>query len=193
MTEQEARELLSPYVDGLLDAERVKELEAVIAGSPGLQAECRKLQEENELLTEVLSPLRPSRSARLRVTEAMMEAVGDVHRHAQHVADTLPERGWRHFRLAVAFVALAAAVVLVQFKPMPPPADGSYWFAGVTLGLFLLGIVFMIAGRALAHVEARVLAMMGKRDVEPTNLEILLLEVFGFLCAATATVMFFWR
>src|SRR6266550_4460300 len=95
MTIDEARTLLSPYVDGVLDAGPARELETVLAASPDLQNEFKQLKEENALLKEALAPLRPSKSSRMRLSDAML----DVHRKASDVAEALPERGWRIFRL----------------------------------------------------------------------------------------------
>src|SRR4051812_41845366 len=95
MTEDEARQLLPMYVDGLLKPDQAREVEAAISTAPKLQAEFKTLKAEanevNALLNEALAPLRPSRSARMRVTDAMV----DVHRRAEHVANTMPEKGWR--------------------------------------------------------------------------------------------------
>src|SRR5258706_10779219 len=117
MTEDEARELLPMYVDGLLKPDDAREVEAVMANAPTLQSEFRRLKDENAevkaLLNEALAPLRPSRSARMRLADAMV----DVHRRAEHVANTLPEKGWRIFRYCFALVALLAALAAQRWFP----------------------------------------------------------------------------
>lgn len=191
MTDDEARSLLPAYADGLLAPEQAREVEAALAASPQLQAELGKINEENALLTEALAPLRPTRSARMRVAEAMQLAAQDMHRHAQHVADTLPERGWRVFRLSFALVALAVAALLGHFRPLPPFIQGeTYVLYYVTLGLFSIGILFLVVGNLLAHLEARAIGMVSQRELEPTRLEVLVLEVFGILSIVTAGVMY---
>src|SRR4051812_30626985 len=120
MTEDEARDLLPMYVDGLLRPEQAREVEAVLAKAPALQTEYKRLKEENlevqNMLNEALAPLRPSRSARMRLSDAML----DVHRRAEHVANTMPERGWRIFRFGLLVVTLLAAAVALKWFPRAP-------------------------------------------------------------------------
>ena len=191
MTEDEARTLLPAYADGLLAPKQTGEVEAALAASPRLQAELRKIREENALLTEALAPLRPTRSGRMRVAEAMQLAAQDMHRRAQEVAEMLPERGWRIFRLSFALVALGVAGLLGHFRPPPPFIEGeTYVLYYVTLGLFAVGMIFLVVGNPLAHLEARIIGMMSQREVEPTRLEVLTLEVFGILSVVAAGIMY---
>jgi len=194
MTEEEASQLLRLHVDGLLHPDQAREVDAALSASPELQAEFRNLKEENELLTEALAPLRPSRSARLRVVEAMQLAATDMHRRARHVADALPERGWRIFRLCFAVLALFVAAMLGHFHPLPPfLPDETRIGCYVTLGLFAIGIILLVAGDFLAQLETRFLSLVLQREVEPTRLEVLTLEVFGILSLLAAGIMYLWR
>ncbi|MGD0092335.1 MAG: hypothetical protein ABSE73_20660 [Planctomycetota bacterium] len=194
MTEEEARKLLKLHVDGLLRPDKARQVETVLAASPNLQAEFRKLKEENELLAEALAPLRPTRSARMRVVEAMQLAAGDVHRRVQHVADTLPERGWRIFRLGFASGAVLSAALLGHFHPppllLPDEARLAYY---VSLGLFAIGIILLVAGKPLAQLEARLVSMVSQRTLDPTRLETLMLEVFGILSILAAGILYLWQ
>src|SRR5208283_328983 len=73
MTFEEARELLVLYGSGRLTPAQTAEFEALLAKSPELQKELRMIKEEDELLSLALSPLRPSQSSRLRLSEAMAD------------------------------------------------------------------------------------------------------------------------
>lgn len=191
MTEEEARKLLRLHVDGLLQPNKAREVDAVLAASPSLQAEHRKLREENELLTEALAPLRPSQSARLRVVDAMLLAATDMHRKARHVADTMPEPGWRIFRLCFAGLALVVATLLGRFHHIAPFLPDEIRVAYfVALGLFAIGIILLVAAEPLARVEARFLSLLYQRDVEPSRLEVLVLEVFGILSLLAAGALY---
>ena len=206
MTEDEAQKLLDLYADGLLEAEQAREVEAVLAESPQLQSEFRAIEEKSmvlplpkgdsgvlseDLLTEALAPLRPSRSARMKLSDAMVE----VHRHAEHVANTLPEEGWRMFRLLFSFAALAVAVTLTQFFPVQHRSENSVLFQYVTVGIFGIGMLLVLGGRVLAKAEYAVLGAVQHREVKASRLEVLLLEVFGILSVLTSAILYayqFW-
>lgn len=194
MTEDEARQLLPMYVDGLLKPEQAREIETVLAKAPMLQSECKRLRAEaaevNALLNEALAPLRPSRSARMKLTDAMV----DVHRRAEHVANTLPERGWRIFRYSFTVAALLAALAIHKIFPRTAMLrDEGIVLAYVTLGVFMIGIIFLLCGRVLGELEARLIGMISSRDIEPTRLEILTLEVFGILSIIASGALYFYQ
>lgn len=194
MTEEEARKLLPQHADGLLPPEQAGEVEAALAASPQLQTEYRKLKEENELLTEALAPLRPSHSARLRAVEAMQLVATDMHRRAQHVAETLPARGWLIFRLGFAIVALLLATGWSRMHPATAlMADEVRLGHYVLLGLFAIGITLVVAGNILAQIEAYLMSLLSPREVKPSRLEILTLEVFGILSVLAAGIMALWK
>ncbi len=108
MTLEEARALLGPYADGMLDSDRAGELEAVLAKAPELQAEFKLLKEENALLTEALQPLKPSQSTRMRLSEAMV----DVHRRAEEVDRALSDKKQQISRLLVALIVLGVFFII---------------------------------------------------------------------------------
>ncbi|MCY3023307.1 MAG: hypothetical protein NTW87_30380 [Planctomycetota bacterium] len=194
MTDEQARKLLGPYADGLLGIQEAREVEATVAASPQLQAELKKIQEENALLTEALAPLRPTRSARMRVSEAMQQAAEEMHRRAQQMADSLPERGWRVFRLSFAMAAAIVGVLLAYFHPARQVTDQeTYLLYYATLGCFAVGVIFLLAGSVLARLEARLVSLVSKEEAEPTRLEILMLEVFGILSILTAGILYLCR
>jgi hypothetical protein len=194
MTEDEARDLLPMYVDGLLRPEQAREVEAVLAKAPALQTEYKRLKEENlevqNMLNEALAPLRPSRSARMRLSDAML----DVHRRAEHVANTMPERGWRIFRFGLLVVTLLAAVVALKWFPRAPKLnDEGNMLNYITIGLFINGIIFLLSGRFLADLESRLMNRISKRYTEPSRLEILTLEVFGILSILASAALYIYQ
>jgi hypothetical protein len=194
MTEDEARDLLPMYVDGLLRPEQAREVEAVLAKAPALQTEYKRLKEENlevqNMLNEALAPLRPSRSARMRLSDAML----DVHRRAEHVANTMPERGWRIFRFGLLVVTLLAAAVALKWFPRAPKLnDEGNMLNYITIGLFINGIIFLLSGRFLADVESRLMNRISKRYTEPSRLEILTLEVFGILSILASAALYIYQ
>lgn len=185
MTENEARSLLPMYAEGLLEPEKARQIEAVLDAAPSLKDELQKIREENALLTEALAPLRPSRSSRMRLSEAMME----VHRRAEHVANTLPERGWRVFRLCFALASVAVGFAALSTNPrMLDPENVLVFYA--TLCVFAIGVSFVLLGRLLAQAESRLMGLISRRRVEPSRLEILTLEVFGILSVLSAAALY---
>lgn len=189
MTIDEARSLLSQYADGLLENEPARELEGLLADAPDLQAELKQLKEENELLEEALAPLRSSRSGRMRLSEAM----GEVHRQATNVAESLPERGWRIFRLCYCFLALVGATLLVQYYPPSPEAlalNGTFILADV--GVYIIGLLFLVCGGAMASAEARLTSALSIQRAKPSALGVLLVQVFGAVIILGAFGMYWW-
>ena len=193
MTEDEARDLLPLYVDGLLKPDQAREIEAAIATAPKLQSEYKRLKEENAevnaLLNEALAPLRPSRSARMRLTDAMV----DVHRRVEHVANTMPERGWRIFRYVFGLFSLLSALIVVYRFPRTGVVRDDSIPHYITLGVFMIGIIFLMCGRMLAELEARLIGKISSRDIEPTRLEILTLEVFGILSILASGALYIFQ
>jgi len=187
MTEEEARELLPMYADGLLEAARAGELEAVVARVPALKKDLDEMREENALLAEALSPLRPSRSARMRLADAMF----DVHRRAEHVANSMPERGWRIFRLGYAFGAVILAILASRNAAVLQPQENTLALYTM-LGIFCIGLVFVTGGSLLARLEARVVAAVSKGYSEPSRLEVLTIEIFGMLSIVAAVTLYFF-
>lgn len=208
MSEDEAQKLLSMYADGLLEEDESREIEAAVEASPRLQRELERLQMlrksgsfkpvsgrqssmtplSDELLAEALAPLRPSMSGRMRVADAMRA----VHAQAQYVANTMPEGKWRMARLLFVLGSLFAAVFMVYRNTNAEPtfADQSMLYYYVTAIIYVLGLTLTLAGRPLAGVEARILGRISKRDTNPTRLEVLCVEVFGFCCIVVAGLMY---
>ena len=189
MTIDEARSLLPQYADGLLETEPARELEGLLAETPDLQSELKQLKEENALLEEALAPLRSSRSGRMRLSEAMVE----VHRQATNVAESLPERGWRIFRLSYCFLALVGATLLVQFHPPSPEAlalNGTFILADVCV--YIIGLLFLVCGGAMASAEARLTSSFSIQKMRPSALGVLLVQVFGAVTILGAFGMYWW-
>lgn len=195
MTEDEARSLLHMYAEGALEPDETRMIEGLLAQSPKLQGELDAIRAEpapidlpdDNLLSEALAPLRPSRSARMRLSEAMV----DVHRRAEHVANTLPGKSWRIFRLGFSLFSIACAFLLMTFFPRPPVSEDETFLMGyATTGVFAVGITLLVAGRMMAHLETVVFGAMVRRPFKPTALEVLVLEVFGILCVVAAGVMY---
>ncbi len=176
MTIDEARTLLSQYADGLLEAQPAHEMEKLLAETPVLQAELKQIKEENALLEEALAPLRSSQSARRRVSDAMV----NMHRQATTMAESLPELGWRIFRLAFCFLSLVGATLMVNFRPpTPEELSANSLFLMLTIAVFVLGQVFLMWGSLLAQVESRLKSALKEYTPRPTALEVLLIQVFG--------------
>ncbi len=191
MSIDEARELLSQYADGLLAPEPARELEGMLAETPVLQAELKQLKEENALLEEALAPLRSSQSARMRLSDAMLE----VHRQATSVAESMPERGWRIFRLVYCLLALIGATLLIQYRP-PVDKNGDFNHNGifflVVVIVFLIGLVCLVCGGLLANLEAGFTSMLSPVRRKPTALEVLMVQVFGAGAILAAFGMYWW-
>jgi anti-sigma-K factor RskA len=122
MTVDEARKLLAPYADGLLEPEMAQEVEAVMARVPELQNEFNTLREENALITEALAPLRPSQSTRVRVSELMQDACQRSAEEDKALADSK----WRIMKITIVVIVLGmclilgAALLFKFFQEHPP-------------------------------------------------------------------------
>jgi anti-sigma factor RsiW len=122
MTVDEARALLAPLADGLLEPEMAREVEAIMQKAPELQQEFRVIKEENAMLTEALAPLKPSQSTRVRVSDAMQEA----YKRAEEADKLLAEQKKRIARLlvlvvVVLLVGIGIAAVLYKTRPASRP------------------------------------------------------------------------
>lgn len=179
MTSEEVRLLLPLYADGLLSAEEAARVEEALAGQPELQQELSRLREENALITEALAPLNPSRSSRMKLSEAMQH----IHRQAEHVANQLPRRDWRIFRIAFALLSVVGLVVLWRQFPLPMHEingeDNSRLTYPLVLGPFVLGVLFLIGAEILAQAETWFMAKLLDKRVERSKLEVTMLEIFG--------------
>jgi hypothetical protein len=189
MTPDEAKALLPQFAEGLVKGSPALELEVLLARSPDLQDELRRIKEENALLEEALAPLRPSQSARIRLTDRMYE----VHRRAEVMAQSLPVKGWRIFRLLFTIAALSGALALFAYRPPSAQvlAEKSI-FLYTIMGLFTLGLLFVLGGRFLARAEARLKAGLTRDTFAPGTLEVLMVQVFGVLAVLVAVGMYFW-
>jgi hypothetical protein len=179
MNTDEIRLLLPLYADGLLSPEEASKVEAALAGEPELQQELSKLREENALITEALAPLNPSRSSRMKLSEAMQH----IHRQAEHVANQLPRRDWRIFRIAFALLSIVGFAVLWHQFPLPAHEingeDNSRLTYPLVLAPFVLGVAFLIGAEILAHAETWFMAKLLDKRVERSRLEVTMLEIFG--------------
>jgi hypothetical protein len=213
MTETEAQKLLTMYADGLLEEAECKEIEAVIRNSPKLQIELSRLQAlrksglhhpvsgrhstatptgtglSDDMLMEALAPLRPSRSSRMKVADAMRA----VHAQAQYVANTMPETKWRMARLLFCLAAACVAVWIAWMNLSRPSSSeaASIFFSYASGVIFTVGILLTLAGRPLASIEARILSAFSKRDLNPSRLEVLVVEIFG-VCLVLGSALIYW-
>ena len=156
----EVQGLLSPYADGVLQAGKVREVEAHLARCAACRRMLEELKAEGALLSEALKGLRPSDSYRGRVAQMCVRA----RKKAARMAESLPQRGWAIFRWSVAFVAVAlfTALWLTRGLPVRPEYDLQaeaflraasplFW---VNTGLFVLALLLMLEGRRLAELES---------------------------------------
>jgi anti-sigma-K factor RskA len=122
MTVDEARALLVPYADGLLEPEMAREVEAMMARVPELQNEFNTIKEENAAITDALSPLRPSQSTRVRVSEMMF----DIYQRSAEEDKALAESKWRIMKVTMLVIVLGmclilgAALLYTSLKNRPP-------------------------------------------------------------------------
>jgi hypothetical protein len=189
MTLDEARTLLPRYAEGSLEAAQAREVESLLADTPELQAQLRALKEEEELLQEAFAPLRSTKSARMRLSDAMQ----DAHRKARRMAESLPEYGWRITRLCFGLLALIAAAALAYNSP---PSESVLvqmpMFFYAIIGLYGIGLLFVLGGRTLSQWEARLLRKVAVPDAKPAALEVLTVEVFGVFAVLASLAMYLW-
>lgn len=175
----EIRLLLPLYADGLLDSEDSAKVERALAETPELQAELQKLKDENELISEALAPLNPSRSSRMKLSEAMQ----NIHRSAERVANNLPRRDWRIFRVCFSVLVVGGFIYVWNAFPLPVQEINGEATTRLTvplvLGPFILGVAFLLGAEVLAHGEAWLMNKLLDKHVERTRLEVIMLEAFG--------------
>lgn len=173
------RLLLPLYADGLLDSEESARVEQALAETPELRAELQKLKDENDLISEALAPLNPSRSSRMKLSEAMQ----NIHRSAERVANTLPRRDWRIFRISFAVLVVAGFLYVWETFPLPVQEINGDVTARLTVplvvGPFVLGVAFLLGAEVLAQGEAWLMNKLLDKHVERTRLEVFMLEAFG--------------
>jgi hypothetical protein len=179
MTTDEIRLLLPLYADGLLDVKEAQKVEQALAETPELQAELNKLREENALISEALAPLNPSRSSRMKLSEAMQH----VHQSAERVANTIPRRDWRIFRVCFAVCVIIGFVYIWKAYPLPSQELNGEETTRLTyplvLGPFILGVVFLLGAEVLARGETWLAAKLLDKHIERSRLEVFMLETFG--------------
>jgi len=182
MEVEEARNLLQLYADGLLEPTQARDLEAVLAKAPDLQAEYKTIKEENDLIAEALAPLHASRSGRIRVAEAMRE----VHRQAERVANTLPQGRWRIVRYGFVALSIILYYLLQHFYPVSPQnLDQTRLLTylltfPLSVALLVMGVCFVLGAEQFARAESWITMKLTRRYHERTRLEVLVMEVFGF-------------
>ncbi|MCZ7647393.1 MAG: hypothetical protein M5U26_19410 [Planctomycetota bacterium] len=192
LTTEEVLDLLPSYVEGTLPSHLTAEIESHVARSPVCAAELKKLRAEEDLLVEALSELRPDPGLRAKVAAACE----DVHRRAERVANTLPERTWAAFRWTFGLLSVAVftgiSLVLSPASPTEELFDFGqamgqvlplFW---INITLFMLSLFLLIGGRLVAALEAR---LSGRtHDPAPSRLEVLTLEALGVLGLLATTV-----
>lgn len=179
MNSDEVRLLLPLYADGLLDDQEAQKVEKALAETPELQAELAKLREENALISEALAPLNPSRSSRMRLSEAMQR----VQQQAERVANTIPRRDWRIFRICFAIFVTAGFIYVWNTYPIRPTELNGEETTRLTyplvLGPFVLGVIFLVGAEVLAYGETWLAAKLLDKHIERSRLQVFMLEAFG--------------
>ena len=198
MDTEEARLLLPMYADGLLDSQEAANLESVLAANPELRQELAALQEENALITEALAPLNPSRSARMKLSEAMQL----IHYQAESVANAIPQRDWRIFRICLALLGIAGYVYAYLKYPLPVMiirpesvqetglSDTSWATYPFVLGPLILGELFLLGAEYLAQLETLFMAKLLGKKVERSRLQVIALEIFGLSSMVIAGIVY---
>ncbi|MFH0938485.1 MAG: hypothetical protein V1899_04285 [Planctomycetota bacterium] len=116
MTVDEARALLAPYAEGMLNSTQALELEALLSRQPELQAEFKNIKEENELLSQALSPLLSSQSTRMRVSENMANVYAETAREADKALIKKTQRINRWLMLIIIFGFLTIIVLAMLWN-----------------------------------------------------------------------------
>jgi len=190
MNRDEIRLLLPLYADGLLDTAESAKVEAALAEQPELRAELQKLKDENELISEALAPLSPSRSSRMKLSEAMQ----NIHRSAERVANTMPRRDWRIFRICFSALVIGGFVYVWHAYPLPVQEINGETTTRLTvplvLGPFALGVAFLLGAEILAHGETWLMNKLLDKHVERTRLQVFMLEAFGITGILFAGILY---
>ena len=107
--------------------------------------------------------------------------------------------------LLVAFVVAVLVTSLGLTTPVSGAALGVLLWLAVTavgmtahlagdkpIGMYLIGLTFLMFGHVLAEVEGKLIAQISKREIEPTPLEVLTLQVFGILSILASGILYFY-
>ena len=113
-------EMLSQYANDALSMELATSIDTHLEGCEACSCELGMLRAEDELLVEAVSDIRPDPSFRAKVGQVCSEAI----RHAEWVANSLPERGWALFRWGLATLAVVHFIVLSLLLE-PPTTQGA--------------------------------------------------------------------
>lgn len=187
----EVRELLGQYANSALPEELALDVERHLEHCGACFAELKAMRAEDELLSDALGDLRPDPPLRAKVARAC----GEVHRRAEEVANSLPERGWAIFRWGLALLSVCHFVFLSVMLEKGPEVINSNapeaineliesrsLYQWLNLTLFLLALFLLIGGRLVAAFESWLSSRLGKRpDPGPTRLGVLVLETLGIL------------
>ncbi len=102
------REQLSQYANDALASDVTACIDAHLESCDDCSIELGMLRAEDDLLTDALSDIRPDPSFRAKVGQVCTEAL----KHAERVANSLPEKGWAIFRWSLATLAVTHFLLL---------------------------------------------------------------------------------
>ncbi|MBI3831368.1 MAG: zf-HC2 domain-containing protein [Planctomycetes bacterium] len=189
----DVREVLSQYAAGSLSSETTSNLDAHLETCDTCARELIAMRQEDELLSDALSELRPNASFRAKVSNLCTE----VHKHAEGLANSIPMRGWAIFRWGFALVGLAVFLgvsiwSMPQAEALNVPgaetvaaADRSFFF-WINGSVFAMALFLLLGSNLVNHLENWLAAKIGNRPERgASRLEVLTLEAMG-ICGVVA-------
>lgn len=199
LTCDDVREVLSQYVAGTLSPETTAILDAHLETCDACARVLISMRQEDELLSDALSELRPNASFRAKVSNLCTE----VHKHAEGLANSIPTRGWAIFRWSFAVVGLAVFLgvsvwSMPQSEALNVPgadpvaaADRSFFF-WINGSVFAMALFLLLGSNLVNRIENWVASKIGNRPERgASRLEVLTLEAMGICGVVTASLILF--
>ncbi|MCW8131178.1 MAG: zf-HC2 domain-containing protein [Planctomycetota bacterium] len=196
----ESRELLSQYAAGSLESGLTDLVDRHLEGCDACARELIAMRKEDDLLTEALSDLKPNASFRARVSDLCEQ----VHRSAEGIANSIPQRSWTAFRWTFAALSVAIFAGLSLIKPPQPEAlnivgaesiasaDRTYFF-WINASIFALALFLLLGSTLVSRLEGWIGRKVGHANERgASRLEVLTLEAMGICGVLAASVILFF-